>query len=226
MIKLPRDYGAAILTTAISALMLLVLAGEWLHFRGIRQDFSNRKEISSVQPDDSREDPPQENPVPVIETFDEMINRPLFIQGRRPPTEETEVAVEPPEPRTPLNAKLMGVVVTPGAKTALLIDAKGKYKRGKKNMVIDGWKVFEIKDDRVVMEQAGERKDLLLIKPKPKPAATPQAAKSPGRAIISTPGQNAAPPEEDTGAEVEPIDQSEPDVTDEEQIDSEEPTDE
>ncbi len=98
---------------------------------------------------------------PALESYAEMVDRPLFLQSRRPPTEEEEEEAPPApaEPKTPLNAKLMGVILTPGAKVALLVDEKGKYKRARKNTVIDGWKLVEIKDDRVTLEQAGEQKD-------------------------------------------------------------------
>ena len=229
-IKLPREYVTAILMAAVSGVMLLALLGEWVHYRSQRQDITERTAVKPVPPEQNPEAPPVEPKAPALEAYDEMINRPLFIQGRRPPAEdEPEAAAEAPEPKTPLNAKLMGVVLTPGAKTALFVDPQGKYKRGRKNTVIDGWKVFEIKEDRVVMEQGGEHKDLMLIKPKAKPPgpATPQ--KKTGKAIVTGPGQSNESSDEESGDELDDTDTSDEDeseTTDEEDTGEDESTEE
>jgi type II secretory pathway component PulC len=229
MIKLPRDYGTAILLAALSAVMSLVLVGEWFHFRSVRQELSHRSASTGTVANDAEEAPAVEPKTPPLESFDEMTNRPLFLQGRRPPVEdEQEEVAEAPEPKTPLNAKLMGVVLTPSGKTALFVDAQGKYKRARKGTAVDGWKVVEIKEDRVTLEQAGEKKDVMLIKPKPKAPAAAQGAKKSGKAVVTGPGQSSASDEdsEDSGDEAgddtEMSDEDESDTTDEEDAESDE----
>jgi hypothetical protein len=191
MIKPPRDYGMAVLLLALAGLLLLLAGSEWLHFRSVRADLVQRLALKSASGDDATVNTATLADTPALESYDEMVARPLFLQSRRPPSEEDqeEAPAAPAEPKTPLNAKLMGVILTPSGKIALLVDEKGKYKRGRKNTLIDGWKLVEIKEDRVTLEQGGEQKDLPLLKPKPK-ATTPAApARSGGKVSVKGPNQ-------------------------------------
>lgn len=112
---------------------------------------------------------------PEISEFDELVQRPLFIEGRRPPQESAGEESSIVKPRTPLHAKLMGVIFSPRGVTALLVDAKGKYQRVKKGGIIDDWTLVELHGDRAILEQDGERQELLLLKKRPK---VPNAAAS------------------------------------------------
>jgi hypothetical protein len=146
---------------------------------------------------------------PDIGEFEELVQRPLFIEGRRPPEESAGDEGPIVKPHTPLNAKLMGVVFSPRGVTALLVDAKGKYQRVRKGGVVDNWTLVELHRDRVILEQDGERQELLLLKKRPKvPSATastpaPPAAPS-GKAKLPIPtpkqqgGEAAQEGDEDT----------------------------
>jgi len=229
MIRLPRDYGLATIFAALAGLLLLVLAGEWLHFRSVRNELAVRLALKSAAFDDTPMATGSIAETPALETYGEMVDRPLFLQSRRPPAEDEPEAAPaaPAEPKTPLNAKLMGVVLTPTGKIALLVDEKGKYKRGRRNTVVDGWKLLEIKEDRVTLEQAGEHKDLLLLKPKPKTNAPPATAKAGGRVSVKTPSpQPNAEDEEDLGNEADTSGDEASDGSDEEDTQTNEASDE
>ena len=138
------------------------------------------------------------------ENYQDLSTRPLFIKGRR--------AVIEPSKEAPQNIQitantfdwqLNGVYTTANGLTALLSRAitKGTKTRYRKLIVgaeIDGWKLTEIKKDRVLFEQNNLSKELLLQKSKPKelsnnpntpiiPAAAPDAASNPPIADVPNP---------------------------------------
>ena len=231
MSKLYREYGFSLFFLAAGGLLAVVLLLEWAHFRGEEADLERRLatkvEVNLEAPQREEE---ETSGLPDLEEYSEMINRPLFVEARRPP-EVGEASTQEKMLQTPLTLKLMGVVFTPKDKTALLVDAKGKYKRARKNTVVDGWKLVEIEQDKVTLAQGEEQQELKLLKPKPKtatPARTGQAAvKKPnegnadeGLAPEEAPadesgGNEVIPeepaPEESTGDEVPPDEAAPPD---------------
>jgi len=193
--KLYRDYGPAIVMLGASLVLVLVLLVEWLYFQGQKSDLRARLAAKESVNPQGAEAPAIDNSLPSLEQYAEMIQRPLFMEGRRPPPEEEQPAAdEAPAEQLPLNLKLMGVVFTPKEKTALFVDEKGKYRRVRRNNLVDGWKLQEVREDRVVMTQGSDQKELPLLKPKPK--VPPPAGQKPpsGKAQIRGPGQ---PPPED-----------------------------
>ncbi|PKM12843.1 MAG: hypothetical protein CVV13_03815 [Gammaproteobacteria bacterium HGW-Gammaproteobacteria-3] len=116
------------------------------------------------------------------ESYVELINRPLFIEGRRPAPEpesenaatgadggaEDQVAV----PIEDFDWELDGVYLHQDTAMALFSRPKkttGQASHAKKliNESIDGWKLIAIEPDKVVLEQGGKQHELLLRKPKP-----------------------------------------------------------
>jgi hypothetical protein len=187
--KLYRDYGVALALLAGGLILLLVLAVEGWHFQGKRTELKSRQPVksgSTLEPLENGQD--QAITLPGLEHYSDMVQRPLFMEGRRPAPEESLAAAEPPKVETgPLNLKLMGLVFTPSDKTVILVDEKNKYKRVRNNATVAGWKLVEIGEDRVVMEQSGERKELLLLKPKPKGPNFHGAPGVPGAPVTPVP---------------------------------------
>jgi len=125
--------------------------------------------------------------LPEVDGFSAFVDRPLFIEGRKAPPPEAEQAQTTQEKdATPLSLLLMGVMLSPRGEMAILSEATGKNRRVKKGGTINGWRLVEIKPDRATLQRGEERKELVLLKPKPKVAG---ATGGPGRA--PTPG---APP--------------------------------
>jgi type II secretory pathway component PulC len=207
MSKLYRDYGVCLLFLAASALLAVVLLLEWFHFRSERAELKSRlatKVEVNLAAANTEED---SYGLPDIEEYSDMVDRPLFIEGRRPPDAE-EASADASAVQTPLTLKLMGVVFTPRDKTALLVDLKGKYKRARKNTVVDGWKLVEVEHDKVILTQGEEQRELRLLKPKPKSAASGKAghaAKKPHDEGVSEAGS----PEESSAEESPPEEESE-----------------
>jgi hypothetical protein len=126
----------------------------------------------------------------------EILTRPLFTDGRQPPTVAVAKA-EPPQ----LQGRLAGVVLQADSREALFSRPGGRPITVKEGDVIDGWKVSKIEEDQVTLTSAfGEQ----VVKPTnggpdevAAPPARPAAKKSiPAKGITAhppVPGQAPAP---------------------------------
>jgi len=108
------------------------------------------------------------------ESYQDLSTRPLFIKGRRPVTEPSKEATQNIQTTADtFDWQLNGVYTTANGFSALLSRAitKGARSRYRKLIIgaeIDGWKLTEIKKDRVIFEQNNLSKELFLQKSKPK----------------------------------------------------------
>lgn len=131
----------------------------------------------------------QSEPMPVLHQsrafnggMNEIIERPLFIEGRKPLPEQV---VEGPD--TADNGQLddwllIGIYNKDKRKMALFRkqnEAKTFLKLNESQM-ITGWQLKQIQDDRVVLQQGGQQKSIVLRKPR---LQVPLAA-SPNRPVI------------------------------------------
>ncbi len=108
--------------------------------------------------------------LPDREQYEEIIERPLMVKGRRPVSENTAQSPVNLVTNTKMNMELMGVVMTPQGITALIKDNQGKYQRVPKDGSVDGWSVVDMQEDKVTVNQDGGSHELMLRKPKPKVA--------------------------------------------------------
>lgn len=159
---------------ALNALLVFVLTGEW---------FAESETVGTVQNTLKTIDA-QDEELPSLDLeaksedeYSDLVERPLFIKGRKPVT-------EPIPESTPVAAvkkveafvwDLTGVFTTPKGVTAFFsrINAKvekDNYRKLKLGEDIDGWKLSEIQPDKVTLTQTGETKTLPLRKAKPKNA--------------------------------------------------------
>ena len=178
MPKWMRDYLPSLMLSGLVLLQGLAGALEWSYLAAdtpqaaLKQDAHSASDSPSAQADE-----PAGFELPALDEFNATIERPLFAEGRQPPSEE-ELDAGTPVVSTPLTLKLMGVMLTPRQHAALLQDAKGKYKRMRRNDTLDGWTLIAIADDKVTLQQGSQQKDLILLKPHPKPPA-PGTGQSP-----------------------------------------------
>jgi hypothetical protein len=188
MPKWSRDYLLTSILSGIAAVLGLALAVEWTVLARHRSE--------NLQPPPAKTAPAQESDaedeadfeLPALDEYEQMTERPLFMESRRPGAVATETAAPPPPP-TPMNLKLMGIVWTPEGRTALMADAKGKYKRLKAQDTLDGWTLIDLGTDKVTMQQGEKREDLPLLKKRPKTSTPPNAPPPPGQPPM--PGQPA-----------------------------------
>jgi hypothetical protein len=139
--------------------------------------------------------------LPPKDSFSEIVERPLMIQGRRPVSEEAEEPIlAGPVSQGDIQIWLMGVVMTPNGMTALLVDGKGNYKRLQIDEKFEGWEVDEMHADRVVLKQGTTTRILNLRDPnKPRPRNPAPVVQNrppqPKPAVPMKPGQRPVVPQ-------------------------------
>lgn len=118
--------------------------------------------------------------------FQEINERPLFVDARRLPQLEGDGTLEPePAPKSstfPKHLGLTAVLVTEGEPSALILDSKEKKTLNlKMGDELAGWKIVSIQPDRLVVSQGESRQEMLLRIFDPTPPLSPllrQSAKS------------------------------------------------
>jgi general secretion pathway protein N len=141
--------------------------------------------------------PAQEFVLPPLTAYQEIVARPLFTVSRRPPAREEDEEVLEAQERAPVQPlpktlRLTSVVIAEGVRFALLEDTGAKkLRRVKEGQELEGWKVAEIRPERVVFEQgeARESMDLRIYNKYVPPAVKPRR---PARAAKRRPGGPAA----------------------------------
>ncbi|THD12333.1 hypothetical protein B1808_13450 [Pseudofulvimonas gallinarii] len=144
--------------------------------------------------------------LPGLDVFDDIVNRPLFADDRRPHAKETaqepEAPVEAP-PAVALNVALTGIIHTPGTRVVLVRDnMTGRSLNLTENMPLPGeqgaWIVKSIEPRRVVFQESGSDNETVLelaIGAAPSnPAPAPRAAAAPAAS-----NARGAPPQPSAG---------------------------
>lgn len=107
--------------------------------------------------------------------FQEMLERPLFFAGRRPIVleegENAETVVEEVKLAEDISMTLIGIINSPAGVYALFNNPKAKadepkFQRLKQEQQINGWKIKEIKYDRVIIFADKNLDEILLAKPR------------------------------------------------------------
>lgn len=179
MPRIPRDYETPLFLAAASAVLLLVVAGEAtvkaLWHNSVRADV----EIQARAENDEARDGDTDKDFSLVEAerFADLVERPLFFQGRRVP-----VQAEAAKADKPLDTVLHGVVTGPSGTFALLKEKDGKYHRLREKEMLHNWRLSAILQDRVRLERGVEKAELLLQKPKPKDSPAGGKADKPRKA--------------------------------------------
>jgi type II secretory pathway component PulC len=115
--------------------------------------------------------PTQRQAMPEKARFSAIVERPLFLPSRRPPSEEA-VAASTPTP----DFSLFGVVISTGEPFALVTpETGGDPIRVKQGEEISGWTVDRIESDRILIRQGRTESELLLDFTAPAPPPTETA---------------------------------------------------
>lgn len=157
---------------ALNALFAAALVGEWF----AEKDTSEISRPPVKTGDTSEEDLPQiDLEATSEEQYSDLVERPLFIKGRKPvPEPEPEsVPVAAVKKVEALNWELTGIFATPKGVTAFFSRTgakvpKDNYKKLKLGEELEGWKLSAISPENVTLSQTGETKVLPLRKVKPK----------------------------------------------------------
>lgn len=164
---------------AICAAFCVVILLEWLYAL-----YAQKQLLASINALDKQKNAASQLPTIELSERDEtsytdLVNRPLFIQGRKPVAETADTGATPVTPASgTLNWDLNGIYTQnnhlyalfsrTGAKTP-----KDNFRKITKDSNLDGWVLTEIHKDKVILNQGGNQKELFLRKSKPKDAARP-----------------------------------------------------
>jgi hypothetical protein len=201
---------------AVLALLMLVIAAEWVYAKKAQQELLET--ASAIKPEEYQADE-----LPVIDlteqtedTYADLVDRPLFIKGRRH-VEEVPPESEQTAPAAAENFdwQLNGVYSGKSGLTALFSRVKTRvpkdnYRRLQVGADLDGWKLNKIENDKVLLKQGDNPKELPLRKIKPKEAkgippnapGMPIHGNAPGQQM-PRPGMPVPPPDQQ-GVPVEP----------------------
>ncbi len=152
---------------ALCSLLLLVLFVEWALIEPTKQA---TVESTAVEKSQGLTDLPKlVLAKQAVESYSQMVERPLFIQGRKPVAEDGEEQAVNEDVGEIEDLVLLGIYSIKG-KTNALFNKKGKdrkYLKKSEGEDVAGWLLKEIKPDRVVLEQRGNKQTVMLRKPKP-----------------------------------------------------------
>jgi hypothetical protein len=136
----------------------------------------------------SKDDSPAVSELPSISTlkpasgnYNELVERPLFIEGRKPIVEAITETTQNADNAQIDDWELVGIY-TKGKKTSVLFAKKNETHKFLKigvEQTVSGWLLKEIQPDRVVLQQAAQMKTVMLRKPRADNPAAPAAGKPP-----------------------------------------------
>lgn len=118
----------------------------------------------------------QSDPLPVLElqkqlpeSYNSIVERPLFIEGRKPLPETGQEGTEDAADTSQLDDwELIGLYSTDSKPLALFRkknEAK-EYLRISEQQTISGWQLIEIQPDKAILQLGGQQKSVMLRKPR------------------------------------------------------------
>ncbi|MDD2761840.1 MAG: hypothetical protein PHH11_16305 [Methylomonas sp.] len=121
-------------------------------------------------------------PKPAADSFINIVERPLFIEGRKPIPEAASEKVEQGADLGQLEDWALIGIYNKDKKAVALFRKQNEPKKFLKlneQQVISGWQLKEIQADRVLLEQGGQQKTVMLRKPRPQSKAPPPKRPAP-----------------------------------------------
>jgi hypothetical protein len=194
-----RPYLLSGVLLTLAVLLSVLLAGEWLYLK------HGRETRAAIQPAAQMPLPedqllPDDYALLSLSQYQQMAERPLFMESRRPepPAPWPPPRQPKPEIAPPINFKVMGILATPEGRMTLIADAVENTSRMKVKDALDGWQIAEIKEDTIAIEQAGIQGR--------SPAAEEAGPRDPPRVPDRLPRQWRPRYREDRGAPPRPTD--------------------
>lgn len=166
--KLVNQYKSILLPGTGCLLWLVLIFWQWQSFRQDDVNFSKQLHRPMTMKSVFDDFPEVRNGLTVKEDYDDIINAPLFIEGRKPIATMPSSAQE--DTGNALSFKLTGVILTPKHLLALLIDDKNLSYRVKEGDEIQGWKVVLVQKDKIRLSRSDQSKELMLVDNKPNTA--------------------------------------------------------
>jgi len=179
------------LLSAACAVLVVIIAGEWWYWEQANDIPAGEAQTLSTDYEELAF-PQFQSDRPSEDRYNDLVNRPLFIEGRRPapePDPDQESASEMSSET--LDWELTGIYTVQQKPHVLLrrIKPLPDQKNHKKMPVdeeVDGWRLVEILPDKAIFERGMGRQELILRKPKQKEPPS-------GRRPLTPPKRPAAP---------------------------------
>ena len=185
---------------SICAVCALIIVCEW--FYALWAEKSTLPSLTATDTKTSHDDMPHINLTKQPEqSFADLVTRPLFIKGRKP--------VDEPTPEDVQNAaaaavpvvfdwELNGIYTTTKGLSALFSRSKSKvakdnYRKISIGADLDGWKLAEIYEDKAILKQGAQQKELPLRKIKVKDLS--KKPNNPNIPAVPQPEENPVPAE-------------------------------
>ena len=172
------------LLAVVCGVLIVVIVAEWQFARYSKKQLFTQSAAGVEQDYAPGELPQIELAQQPEDSYVELTNRPLFVEGRRPVMETEEESEQVVVPLEKFDWELDGVFIHQDMTIALFSRSKktpdqDNHLKKTEGETIDGWKLLEIDTDKVVLEQGGKRHELMLRKPKP--TQLPPQSKPPHR---------------------------------------------
>ena len=153
----------------------LIIFGEWTY-----ATWTEKSILTSLTSSDKKLSPDEMPHIELNEKTEEsyvdLVARPLFIKGRKPVDESTPETAQTALVPVIFDWELNGVYTTSNGLSALFSRSKSKVAKDNYRKIgigaeLDGWKIVEIYQDKALLKQGTQEKELLLRKIKPKDAS-------------------------------------------------------
>jgi len=155
---------------SVCIVLMLIIIGEWFYAVRAQKLTLNSTTIAETKALND-EMPTIELTRQSEESYADLVTRPLFIKGRKPvdeprPEDEQTIAVA-----NNFDWQLSGVYTTKKGLSALFSRSNSKVPKDNHRKIsieadLDGWKLTEIQQDKAILKQGSQQKELLLRKPK------------------------------------------------------------
>jgi len=121
------------------------------------------EDVASLTPHINDESPQDFNFPGPIETYRDILDRPVFVATRRTAADAAPVPHQPNEVVLLDRYPVVGVVVAGDQRLVLIRKSAGDtVSRIEQGAVLDGWTLTEVSRARLVLEKAGQRKEISL----------------------------------------------------------------
>jgi len=173
------------LLSLVSVLLLGLLILEWFWLNHVDED---KAIVQPVSTDDQSRLPEIEFTQLPLDNYQEIVMRPLFIEGRRPIEADSNDSIAAITNDIKQFA-LMGVYTIENKPVALIKDQvnAGHYLKKMAGDEIAGWTIKQILPDQMIIERSGQTQEIELRKPKPRKQLSRLRTKRPVRRPLRKP---------------------------------------
>lgn len=197
------------LLIVLGILLVFVLIYQWRDYGGALA--TRGAAVNGIEvPADSEEGAVPANRLAPLARFDEIVQRPLFIEGRRPPPEvDASAEEEKPKPPPPVKTRpamiLTAVLMVDNQKKAVFrtIDKKQPFQNLTLGEEINGWVVADIQSSQVKLTQ-GRTEEIFLLRQYEKVPLPVIPDKAPVQKVEQKVEQKAAVSKSDTDEAARP----------------------